>query len=105
MGFVDLKQLVGRRRLIVIGGVVIAAVAVFALWPSGQTPKPPGRPGGGPDGRPVPVVTAAVGRKDVPIYLDALGTVQAYNNVTVRSRVDGELVEVLFQSRSLLDIG
>lgn len=97
MGFLDLKHLDGRRRLMVIGGVVIAAVAVFALWPSGQGSKTPGRPGGGPDGRPVPVVTASVGRKDVPIYLDALGTVQAYNNVTVRSRVDGELVEVLFK--------
>lgn len=97
MGFVDLKQPGNRRRIGLVAGAVVAAVAVFALWPAAQSPRPAGRPGGGPDNRPVPVVTAAVGRKDVPIYLDALGTVQAYNTVTVRSRVDGELVEVLFK--------
>ena len=97
MGFVDLKHLYLRHRVMVIGGLVVVGIAVFALWPSGQAPKPQSRPGSGPDGRPVPVVTASVIRKDVPIYLDALGTVQAYNTVTVRSRVDGELVEVLFK--------
>jgi multidrug efflux system membrane fusion protein len=45
----------------------------------------------------VPVVTVAVSRRDVPIYLDGLGTVQAFNTVTVRSQVDGELIEVLFR--------
>jgi len=39
----------------------------------------------------VPVVAGAVVRKDVPIYLDGLGTVQAFNTVTVRVRVDGQL--------------
>ncbi|CCG43101.1 efflux RND transporter periplasmic adaptor subunit [Magnetospirillum molischianum] len=56
----------------------------------------PGGPGG-PEGRPVPVLTASVSRRDVPLYLDALGTVQAFNTVTVRSQVDGELIEVLFR--------
>jgi membrane fusion protein, multidrug efflux system len=45
---------------------------------------------------PVPVVEGIVGTKDVPIYLDGLGTVQAFNTVTVRARVDGQLVKVLF---------
>ena len=48
-------------------------------------------------GRPVPVVTTAVERKDVPIYLDGLGTVQASQTVTVHSRIDGELVAVTFK--------
>ena len=34
--------------------------------------------------------------KDVPVYLDGLGTVQAFNTVTVHTRVDGELQQVLF---------
>jgi multidrug efflux system membrane fusion protein len=53
---------------------------------------------GGPraGGGPVPVVAGKVEQKDTPIYLDGLGTVQAFNTVTVHTRVDGELQQVLF---------
>jgi multidrug efflux system membrane fusion protein len=44
----------------------------------------------------VPVIEGRVQQKDVPIYLDGLGTVQAYNTVTVHVRVDGELKKVAF---------
>ena len=44
--------------------------------------------------RPVPVGTATVVAKPMPIYLTALGTVTAYNTVTVKSRVDGQLMSV-----------
>ena len=43
-----------------------------------------------------PVVSGTATQKDVPIYLDGLGTVQAFNTVTVRARVDGELRKVQF---------
>ena len=44
----------------------------------------------------VPVVEGKVIQKDVPIYVDGLGTVQAFNTVTVHVRVDGELKKVAF---------
>lgn len=44
----------------------------------------------------VPILAGTVEEKDVPVYLDGLGTVQAYNTVTVRVRVDGELKKVAF---------
>jgi multidrug efflux system membrane fusion protein len=44
----------------------------------------------------IPVQTAFVAQSDVPIYFDGLGTVQAYNTVTVTSRVDGQLQRVNF---------
>ncbi|MEI8234248.1 MAG: efflux RND transporter periplasmic adaptor subunit [Verrucomicrobiota bacterium] len=44
----------------------------------------------------VPVVAGTVGEKDVPIYLEGLGTVQALNTVTVHVRVDGQLEKVAF---------
>lgn len=47
--------------------------------------------------RPVPVLVATVEVRDVPIYLEGLGTVAAYNTVTVRPRVEGQLVAVRFQ--------
>jgi multidrug efflux system membrane fusion protein len=44
----------------------------------------------------IPVTVATAERRDVPIYLTGLGTVQAFNTVTVKTRVDGELVNVAF---------
>jgi multidrug efflux system membrane fusion protein len=44
----------------------------------------------------VPVTPGLVQQKDVPIYLDGLGTVQAFNTVTVHARVDGQLQQVAF---------
>jgi multidrug efflux system membrane fusion protein len=48
------------------------------------------------EGGRIPVVPATVARRDVPIYLDGLGTVQAFNSVVVRARVEGELQKVAF---------
>lgn len=47
--------------------------------------------------RPVPVQTALVQQKTMPIYLTQLGTVTAYNTVTIKSRVDGQLMTVNVQ--------
>lgn len=46
--------------------------------------------------RPVPVLVATVERRDVPLYLEGLGTVAAYNTVTVRPRVEGRLDAVRY---------
>ncbi len=46
---------------------------------------------------PTPVLTAPVRYADVPVTADVLGTVQATNSVTVRSQVDGKLVEIAFK--------
>jgi membrane fusion protein, multidrug efflux system len=45
---------------------------------------------------PVPVVAGTVERRDVPIYLEGLGTAQAFNTVMVRSRVDGQIQRIAF---------
>jgi multidrug efflux system membrane fusion protein len=44
----------------------------------------------------VPVQVATAERRDVPLYLPGLGTVQAYNTVVVRTQVDGQLQRVAF---------
>lgn len=44
----------------------------------------------------VPVTAAIATAKDMPVYVRGLGSVQAYNNVTVKSRVDGAIVKVDF---------
>ena len=45
---------------------------------------------------PIRAQVATAKREDVPIYLSGFGTVQAFNTVTIRARVDGELQQVLF---------
>jgi len=45
---------------------------------------------------PVPVVALPVVQKDVPIYLNGIATVQAFNTVTVRARVDGQVTKIAF---------
>ncbi|WP_096704930.1 efflux RND transporter periplasmic adaptor subunit [Magnetospirillum sp. 15-1] len=45
----------------------------------------------------IPVATTAAILEDVPISLDGLGTVTAANTVTVRTQVDGQLLQVLFR--------
>ncbi|MFL5305605.1 MAG: efflux RND transporter periplasmic adaptor subunit [Polyangia bacterium] len=58
-------------------------------------------PGGGkgpPGGdRAVPVLLADAANRDVPLYLEGLGTVTAYKTVNVRTQVDGRLDRVVFR--------
>jgi len=73
-------------------------------------PATPGRGRGGP-GSPgmgnfsVPVVAAAAQKGDLPVYFNGLGTVTAFNTVTVRSRVDGQLVNVAFREGQFVHEG
>jgi multidrug efflux system membrane fusion protein len=52
--------------------------------------------GGGGGDRVVPVQLAPVVQQDMPIWLEGLGTVAAFQQVTVRAQVDGRLDKVLF---------
>jgi len=52
---------------------------------------------GAADGTPIPVLTARSDKRDVPVWLDGLGTVQAFNQVQIRAFVDGPLIEVRFR--------
>jgi membrane fusion protein, multidrug efflux system len=45
----------------------------------------------------VPVVVAPTQRGDIPVYFNGLGSVTAFNTVTIRSRVDGQLVRIAFK--------
>jgi len=59
--------------------------------------KGPGGAGmGAPGSFVVPVVVATATRGDLPVFLNGLGNVTAFNTVTVRSRVDGQIVKINF---------
>jgi multidrug efflux system membrane fusion protein len=55
--------------------------------------------------RPVPVLTAQAGTRDVPVWLANPGAVQAFNTVTVRPRVGGSLDAVLFTEGQAVKAG
>src|SRR5450432_289867 len=89
--------------------VVLAIVAGLGFWyfrskdsteaqgPAGAAQAGKGgRQGQGGAGMVVPVVVATATRGDLPVYYNGLGTVTAFNTVTVRSRVDGQIVKINF---------
>lgn len=98
--------LVARRTVLRIGTPIVlvmvcAAVLVGrelrggAASASPQAAPPPA----------VPVEAAAAQRRDVPVYLTGLGTVQALNTVTVKTRVDGQLQTVSYQEGQHVNAG
>src|SRR5215203_5649584 len=68
--------------------------------------KGKGKGKGGPNsGRPVPILATPVRTADISVYLTGLGTVTPLATVTVRSRVDGQLLRVLFQEGQFVKAG
>jgi multidrug efflux system membrane fusion protein len=53
----------------------------------------------------IPVTVAEVRKGDFQVYLNGLGTVQPYDTVTVRSRVDGEIIKIGFKQGQMVKEG
>ncbi len=88
----------GRSRRILLFCVVVIGASIAGVWYSQQEaektePVKPARASAPPA---VPVTTAVVARRDLPIYLTGLGAVQASFTVGIRPQVDGKLEAVLF---------
>lgn len=96
----SLLHAMSKRTILGIAGVLIVILGWWSCHHSGPSNhaqgsgQTTGRSAAG--GAPVPVVAGKAEEQDVPVYLDGLGTVQAFNTVTVHTRVDGELQQVLF---------
>jgi membrane fusion protein, multidrug efflux system len=58
-----------------------------------------------PQSRAIPVTVAPVQTADFPVILNGLGTVEPYNTITVRSRVDGEVIKVAFKQGQMVKDG
>lgn len=98
----------GRRILLAIGALALSLV-IAAVYRGGYLPgfkgtqdsggRATGAGGEGEGGgrsATVSVTTAPVSVADVPVTIDAVGTVQALNTVTVRTQVDGRLLRLAF---------
>lgn len=86
-----------KARHCLTAALCVAAIVAGCGRESGSAKG--GKQGKGPGGSnaPIAAIIGTVMQKDVPIYLDGLGTVQAFNTVTVRSRVDGQLKKLSFK--------
>ena len=112
------------RRSRWIGGVVaLLALAALGWWawhlthqpiargggaPQAAGPSGPGGPGGFGGGRGAPPSTVGVAvarRADIPVVLEALGTVTPVANVTVRPQVSGTITQVLFSEGQMVRKG
>jgi membrane fusion protein, multidrug efflux system len=75
----------------------------FFLWRSTHKPQTTAAAGRGRGDRSgdanarIPVAVTPAQRRDLPVYLDGLGSAEAFNTVTLKSRVDGQMMEVRFK--------
>ena len=102
-----------RRRLWLLALCLLlgAAAAYWYFFIQSAAPAagaaPSGRQGGGANaaGRSIPVVAAPAKKGDVGVYIAGLGSVVPIATVTVRSRIDGQLMRVLFQEGQVVQAG
>src|ERR1044071_4131555 len=83
--------------LLIIGGIVLFVMLRRSRTGGSEAKAPPGRGGGMGSNFPVTAVLGTVQTTNVPLFLDGIGTVQAFNTVTVRSRVDGNVQKINFE--------
>src|SRR4051812_23625156 len=107
------KSRISRHRLW-LTTVLLVFAGGFLLWqrgsgaPAGNSPPSPGgakkgdRKKGEKGGGPVPVVAARARKGNIGVYFPGLGSVTPLNTVTVRSRVDGQLIKVHYREGDIV---
>ena len=86
-----------RILLIALVLLAVAAFIVYRVRSNKEVTQQQAKGAAAAANRPIPVAFDVVQQRAVPIYLSALGTVTAYNTVTLKSRVDGQIVRVNFR--------
>jgi multidrug efflux system membrane fusion protein len=92
-----------RRRLWIVGVVILALVVIAILARTGRSSEEKKAAAAKARGQAaIPVVVAEAQTADFPVYLSGLGTITPLATVTVRPRVDGELIRVAFKEGQLV---
>jgi len=93
-----------RRKVIVSAMAVAVTALVGALGVTHRFPSKPAS-AAAPAVPTVPVVAGTVNSGDVPIYLQGVGTVIAYNTVIVRSQIQGQITKINFSEGQTVKTG
>src|SRR5215469_4698605 len=88
--------MLGMVRRVIGATVAVALVAAAVVWWHRSGADVPQAAAQGPAPG-IPVTAGTVAVEDVPVFLHGIGTVQAYNSVAIKSRVDGQIVLVAFK--------
>jgi multidrug efflux system membrane fusion protein len=100
-----IAEKVRAHRALVVGAIVVAvACGGYFGWHAWQKHEAAAKAASTPPPA-VPVTIAEVRKGDFPVYLNGLGTVQPFDTVLVRSRVDGEVVRVGFKQGAMVKEG
>jgi membrane fusion protein, multidrug efflux system len=78
------------------GAAIFALVAIAVIWRLSMYTGVP-QAAAQTAGTAIPVTAGTVAVEDVPVFLHGIGTVQAYNTVAIKSRVDGQIVKINFK--------
>jgi multidrug efflux system membrane fusion protein len=99
-----LKKVLGRLfAFVIMLAICYGAYRIYNNWRAGQDAANKAGPPAG--SMTVPVVAQPVKRGDISVYLTGLGTVTAFNTVTIKSRVDGQLINVAFKEGQFVKQG
>jgi multidrug efflux system membrane fusion protein len=85
-----------RKWIVLLVVALIVGVIVWRILESKKADQATAQKAAAAANRPVPVQFVPVQVKTVPVFLSALGTVTAYNTVTLQARVSGQLLSVNF---------
>ena len=85
--------------------LIALGVGIYFAWPFLKELFSPNVPKGRGQRPSAPVVVSPAKRGDMPLYLDEIGTVAPLNTVTVHTRVDGQLIKVLFKEGQIVKEG
>ena len=98
------KRIFGRIfALVLVFAICYGAYRIYKNWQASQAAALKGGPN--PASMTVPVVASPVRRGDISVYLNGLGNVTAFNTVTIKSRVDGQLINVAFKEGEFVNKG
>jgi multidrug efflux system membrane fusion protein len=93
------------RVAVILTVLAVAGGGYFLLEQFGHDKARAAAAASGTPGPTVPVTVVIAEKKDIPVFVRGIGTVQAYKMVSVKTRIDGQIVKVSFEEGQQVKVG